>query len=162
MVRADRRRLTRQVYGRAPSPLTPRRLLSRQSSVDRCVDPRDELIEESLRASQPRPSPEFTHGLEQRLLPPVSPTIRSRRRPLLVGGLGAAGLASALLGIQLIGGGPPLGGKDRDGAVRATDDCRTVTVMRRERIPRIARSDDGTPRVVYRYRVRPRQVKRCP
>jgi hypothetical protein len=100
------------------------------------------------------------HELEQRLLPAREPTrARRLRHPLFAGAATATGLASAALVLALAGGGPlaPGGGDDS----RASEDCRFVTVEKRERVPQIVLNRDGQPSVRYRVQLVERQVKRC-
>jgi hypothetical protein len=128
--------------------------------ADHGTEDTDALLELLLQRSRPVPRAAFVHELEQRLLPAREPTrARLLRRPLIAGAATATGLASAALVLALAGGGPlaPGGGDDS----RASEDCRFVTVEKRERVPQIVLDRDGQPSVRYRVQLVERQVKRC-
>ena len=120
-----------------------------------------DLVELLLRESRPQARPGFERELERRLFDPPARGRRLRRlpHPALAGAATAVALAAAVLGLSLAGAGP-LG--DSDSGVEATSKCRTVTVVKSERVPYVARSTAGEPSIAYRYERRPRQVKRCP
>ena len=133
----------------------------------------DADVERVLRASRPAPDPSWQQGLERRLLTMAAPrderpTSAGRRRlaagtrwlkrPLVVGGAAAAGLASFIFALGLAGAGPL--STQSDPVVEAEDDCRYVAVRRTERVPRlIVRS--GQPAIEYDRRVVRRRVERC-
>ena len=120
----------------------------------------DAPLELLLQRSRPVPRAAFVHELEQRHVPERKPArAKLLRRPLFAGGATAAGLASVALALALAGGGPlaPGGGDDS----RASQDCRFVTVEKRERVPRIVVDQDGQPSVRYREQLVERRVKRC-
>jgi hypothetical protein len=120
----------------------------------------DDRLELLFQRSRPVPPAAFVHELEQRLLPECEPTRARRfRSPLFAGGAAATGLASAALVLALAGGGPlaPGGGDDS----RASEDCRFVTVKKRERVPLIVVDRDGQESVRYRVQLVERRVKRC-
>jgi ferric-dicitrate binding protein FerR (iron transport regulator) len=121
---------------------------------------RDREVEERLRASRPTPDPAFVRALELRLLGrPKAPRLRVRR-PLFVGASAAVAMAGAALVLSLAGAGPLA--PDGQQAVEATDDCRTVTVVRPERVPMIVTGRDGQPRLEFERRRVEKRVKRCP
>src|SRR5689334_12423679 len=112
-----------------------------------------------LRARRPVPDSAFVRATEERLLPrrsrrswlPQVPAVR-------VGAALATGLAALVLALSLIGVGPLGHG---DPSVQAQDHCRTVAVMKTERVPAIVRNRHGRATVVYsKQRVR-RYVRRC-
>jgi hypothetical protein len=120
----------------------------------------DARLELLLERSRPVPRAAFVHELQQRHLPEREPArAKLFRRPLFAGGAAAAGLACGAVVLALAGGGPlaPGGGDDS----RASDDCRFVTVKKRERVPRIVLDRDGQPSVRYRVQLVERRVKRC-
>jgi hypothetical protein len=120
----------------------------------------DARLELLLQRSRPVPPAAFVHELEQRHLPERDPArAKLLRRPLFAGGAAAAGLASAAVVLSLAGGGPLAPGGSDDS--RASQDCRFVTVEKRERVPRIVVDGDGQPSVRYREELVERRVKRC-
>jgi hypothetical protein len=120
----------------------------------------DARLELLLQRSRPVPRAAFVHELEQRLVPRREPgRARWLRRPLFAGAAAATGLASAAVVLALAGGGPLApGGGD---ASRASQDCRFVTVKKRERVPLIVVDRDGQPSLRYRMQLVERPVKRC-
>ena len=110
-----------------------------------------------LRARRPTPDASWVRATQERLFP-------ERRRwtfewPVArLGAVVALGLAALVLALSLAGVGP-LGGNDR--SVQAKDDCKTVTVTRKERVPSIVKGADGQPRVVYSERPVQRLERRC-
>ena len=107
-----------------------------------------------LRSRRPMPDEAWVAATERRLLP-------SRRRlswrgapALRLGAALAVALAGLVLALSLAGGGP-LAGNDK---VDAKDDCRTVTVIRTERVPVV--SEDGS-RIEYRTERVRRPERRC-
>jgi hypothetical protein len=120
----------------------------------------DARLELLLQRSRPVPRAAFVHEAEQRLLPGLDAARAPRlRRPLFAGGTAAAGLASAAVVLALAGGGPLAPGGSDDS--RAAQDCRFVTVEKRERVPQIVVDRDGQPSVRYRMQLVERRVKRC-
>jgi hypothetical protein len=120
----------------------------------------DARLEMLLGRSRPIPRAAFLHELEQRLLPGGGPArVRRLRRPVFAGAAAATGLAAAALVLALAGGGPlaPGGGDDS----RASQDCRFVTVEKRERVPLIVLDRAGRPSVRYRVQLVESRVKRC-
>lgn len=114
-------------------------------------------VEALLRQSRPEPRAGFRDELARELFDQG----RSTRvpRPLLVAAATVTAVATAVLGMSLAGVGPLAGS---DGGVEATDNCRTVTVVRRERVPYVTRSRSGETRIAYRSERKRRQVRRCP
>ena len=128
------------------------------------MDRRDmdrDLVEVLLRNSRPEARPGFKDELEEKLLPARRSVSRLPRlpRPIVVAAATTIAMAAGVLGLSLTGSGP-LGGSDA--GVEATTNCRYVKVTKRERVPYLARSTDGEPRIAFRYERRQRQVKRCP
>lgn len=139
----------------------------------RAGDDGDADVERVLRASRPTPDPAWQQGLERQLLTMAAPrderaasagrrrlaeTTAWLRRPLVVGGAAAAGLASFVFALGLAGAGPL--STQSDPVVEAEDDCRYVVVRRTERVPKlIVRS--GQPAIEYDRRVVRRRVERC-
>ena len=113
-------------------------------------------VEALLRNSRPEPRPGFREALGEELFPQSRP--RRLPRPLVAAGATATALAAGVLAMSLAGTGPLAGS---DGGVRATDDCRTVTVTKRLRVPYLVESG-GETRIAYRYERKRRQVRRCP
>jgi len=120
-----------------------------------------DLVEVLLRKSRPEARAGFKQELEEQLLPRRRPVRWLRRlpRPALVGAATATAMATAVLGLSLAGTGPLAGSES---GVEATSNCRTVTVTERERVPYLARTAGGEPKIAFRYEKRRRQVKRCP
>ena len=121
----------------------------------------DPELDALLRAKRPAPDPTWVRATEQRLLPPRRRFAVPAWRPAPAARLGAAlavGIAALVLALSLAGVGP-LGGGDR--SVQAKDDCRTVKVTRRERVPAIVTGKDGQPQVVYSARSVQRLERRC-
>ena len=120
-----------------------------------------DLVETLLRNGRPEARPEFRDDLERRLFGRQAPGRRpwALPRPALAATAAAGALAAAVLGLSLAGTGPLAGSEP---GPEATGNCRTVTVTKRERVPYVARSAGGEPRIAYRYEPRRRQVKRCP
>ena len=119
-----------------------------------------DLVELLLRESRPEPRPGFERELERRLFAVPVRRLRLRLpRPVLVGAATAVAMAVAVLGLSLAGAGP-LGGSDP--GVKATSNCKTVTVTKRERVPYVADTKEGRPVIGFRVETRSRQVKRCP
>jgi hypothetical protein len=119
----------------------------------------DEGVERLLRASRPEPDPEFVESVRRRLFGRHASERPAARRPLLVGAVATAGMACAALVAGLAGSGPlALSGQ---GSSRASDHCRFVRVERRERVPVVVTSRDGTQTLAFRTRSVERRVKRC-
>ncbi len=139
--------------------LTRRRLVFRRPFVWRHVD-RD-LVEVLLRNSRPEVRPDFQDEVEERLFSAPRPVRWMPRlpRPALVAAATTTAMAAGVLGLSLAGSGPLSGS---DAGVEATSNCQLVEVTKRERVPYLARSADGRPRIAHRYENRQRQVKRCP
>ena len=117
-------------------------------------------VETLLRESRPEPRPGFTDELAEDLFPAKRAPGHARiPRPLLAAAATATAMAIGVLGHSLAGEGP-LGGSD--GGVKATDNCRDVKVIRRERVPYLVRSENGRTRIAFRYERKQRQVRRCP
>lgn len=120
-----------------------------------------DLVEVLLRNSRPEVRPDFHEELEEKLFPARRRLRRLPRlpRPVLVAAATTTAMAAGVLGLSLTGSGPLSGS---DAGVEATTNCKLVEVTKRERVPYLARSADGEPRIAYRYENRRRQVKRCP
>ncbi len=120
-----------------------------------------DLVEVLLRNSRPEVRPDFHDELEDNLFRAPRPVRWMPRlpRPALVAAATTAALAAGVVGLSLAGSGP-LSGSDT--GVEATSNCKSVEVTKRERVPYLARSTDGQPRIAFRYENRQRQVKRCP
>lgn len=114
----------------------------------------DADLEACLRRARPLPDPEFVRATETKLLGDGRRSVRPLR---LAAGM-AGGFAALVLTLSLAGTGPLGGGDD---SVSADDPCRTVVVVRRERIPSLRVTPDGTPRIVYSRRPVERAVRRC-
>jgi hypothetical protein len=76
----------------------------------------------------------------------------------MLGGAAAAGLAGFTLALGLAGVGPFDGGTSD---VRATDQCRWVTVLQARRVPELVLGARGAPEIRYRLRNVRRPVRRC-
>ncbi len=119
-------------------------------------------VEALLRSNRPEPRPGFRDELAQELFPAHHPSRLPRPRlprPLLMGAATATAMATGVIAMSLAGAGPLAGS---NGGVEATNNCRTVTVMRRQRVPYVVHSPDGGTRIAYRYKMKQRQVRRCP
>jgi hypothetical protein len=112
----------------------------------------DDDVPDALR---PRPRPGFVEELERTLR---RETARPARRPLLAAATATAGIAVATLGLSVAGVGP-LADSTQD--VTATSSCHYELVKQRARVPHIVAGPQGQPRIVYRYRVVERRIKRC-
>ena len=128
------------------------------------MDRRDmdrDLVEVLLRNSRPELRADFHEELEEKLFPAPRPSrwIPRLPRPVVVAAATTTAIAAGVLGLSLTGSGPLSGS---DAGVEATTNCKFVTVTKRERVPYLARSAAGEPRIAYRYEQRRRQVKRCP
>jgi hypothetical protein len=120
----------------------------------------DARLELLLERSRHVPRAAFVHEVEQRLVPEREPSRAGwLKRPLFAGGAAATGLAAAALVLALAGGGPLAPGGSDDS--RASQDCRFVTVEKRERVPLIVVDRDGEPSLRYREQLVERRVKRC-
>lgn len=129
--------------------------------VERAPTKLDQEVACRLRASAQRPSPQFAHGLERRLLRLHEESGReARRRPLLAAAAAAAAMALVALGFSLAGQGPLAPAGDPD--LEARDYCRVVPVTRTERVPIVVERPNGQPAVRYRERRVERSVERCP
>ncbi|MEJ7788650.1 MAG: hypothetical protein WKF29_02090 [Thermoleophilaceae bacterium] len=120
-----------------------------------------DLVEVLLRNSRPEVRADFHDELEEKLFPAPRRLGWMPRlpRPALVAAATTAAMAACVLGLSLAGSGPLSGS---DAGVKATSNCKLVEVTRRERVPYLARSADGQPRIAFRIENRQRQVKRCP
>ncbi len=120
-----------------------------------------DLVEVLLRNSRPEVRPDFHDALEEKLFQARRPALRMPRLPcpVLVAAAAASAMVAGVLGLSLAGSGPLSGS---DAGVEATSNCKLVKVTKRERVPYLARSADGEPRIALRYEKRQRQVKRCP
>jgi hypothetical protein len=119
-------------------------------------------VERWLRAARPRPRPGFVENLERSLLgDPTTPRPRPRaaRRPLLAAAAASAAITAATLGLSVAGVGPLAGGSEQD--VNATSSCHFVSVKERARVPQVVTGARGQARIVYRYTLVERRVKRC-
>jgi hypothetical protein len=110
-----------------------------------------------LRSVRPRPNDEFVSRLEAELF------TSSRRRTVFawrpVAAASAAAMALAVLALALgLAGLGPFGGDSEP--VQAGDECRLVTVTKRERIPVLVR-ENGAEIVRFETRRVKRQVRRC-
>ncbi len=119
------------------------------------MDP--DRVEALLRNNRPEPRPGFREELAQDLFPARRPS--RLPRPLLAAAATATAMAAGVIAMSLAGAGPLAGS---NGGVEATNNCKTVTVMRRQRVPYVVRSRDGRTRITYRYKMKQRQVRRCP
>jgi hypothetical protein len=123
------------------------------------VDPQapehaDPELDALLRSHRPMPDAAWVATTERRLLP-TRRRLSWRRAPALRLGVAlAVALAGLVLALSLVGGGPLAG----DGTVDARDDCRTVAVMRTERVPVVV---DGGSRIEYRSERVRRLERRC-
>jgi hypothetical protein len=120
----------------------------------------DRDVERLLHRMRPRPRPEFVHGLEESLLEDVpAERPRDRRRVVLASAALTGGLATALAVLGLTGM-LPLGLGDADSG-EAGQRCRTVTVERVIRNPRLVVGPSGELTLRYSTtRVR-QAVERC-
>ena len=114
-------------------------------------------VEALLRSNRPEPRPGFRDELAQELFPARRPS--RLPRPLLVGAATATAMAAGAVAMSMVGAGPLA---SSNGDVEATDNCRTVTVKRRQRVPYVVQSSNGRTRIAYRYKMKQRQVRRCP
>jgi hypothetical protein len=128
------------------------------------VPPSPDELERLLRKARPDPSPDFIRALEASLVPP--PERRTARKGLASHwriAATACAFATALIAIGIvlaIAGALPFGvgaGKN----AQAGQDCRTVTVQRRERRARLVQDRHGKLRVRYHTELVRRPVKRC-
>jgi hypothetical protein len=74
-------------------------------------------------------------------------------------GAAAATALAALFGVLGLAGSGPLSG-DGD-SVRAGDDCRSVTVIRPERVPEVVRRPDGELELRFKTQRKKSVVRRC-
>lgn len=111
--------------------------------------PTEAQVERLLRAHRPRPDRAWVDATEQRLF-----SARRARRfalpriaaPLRIATGVAGGLAALVLAVVLAGG-DLLGSSAPD--ARAKDECRTVAVMRFERVPSVTARKSGGLRITY-------------
>ena len=120
-----------------------------------------DLVEVLLHNSRPEVRPDFHDALEEKLFQARRPVPWMPRlpRPVLVAATTTMAMAVGVVGLSLAGSGP-LSGSDQ--GVEATTNCELTMATKRERVPYLARSKDGEPRIAFRYEKRQRQVKRCP
>lgn len=118
-----------------------------------------EELEHLLHRSRPRARPQFSDELEASLLGRTRPARPERRRPfaLALGGGLALIAAAAVATLAGVGGLPG----DDEPDVRARERCRSVNVVRTERVPVLV-TRNGEPRIVKRAQKVRRQVRRCP
>lgn len=121
------------------------------------TDDEDPVLSGLLRAARPAPSLSFGGALERELFPPRR---RLREHRLVVGLTTATALASVLLVVALVGGGPlaPQGGDD----ARAKPPCTTVYVTSVVPTGEVVRRADGTVTVETSRKPVTRAEQRCP
>lgn len=112
------------------------------------MDRPDPQVEQLLEASRPRPNAHWRAQTARDLFGAPAPRRRSwRLGAVTAGALAAGALTAGMIGLE------PFASDD---PVQADRDCRTVTVTRTERVPRI---EDGKLR--YRRQAVQRRVERC-
>jgi hypothetical protein len=125
--------------------------------------PRDPEMEARLRSARPQPDPTFVTRLEGELFAGARAARRPNRRrtwswrPAFAAAFAVTALAAFALALDLVGIGP-FGSSDSG---QARDDCRTVVVSKRERVPVVHKTRSGGTKVRLEYRRVKRHVKRC-